>query len=203
MQDKIIQLGDPVLRQNARMLSLDEIKKSSTQNLIEVMKEVMRKAPGVGLAAPQIGISRQLAVIEDTEERRLGMDSQFLQERGIKPIKFHVIINPVITTISKAKKLFFESCLSVCGKSRVTPRAESVEVKCLDEKGNERIIKASGWYARILQHEIDHLNGNLYIDIADKRTELINDDPNSQVLLKASEKEIKRFYDLSLMNNLF
>ena len=128
------------------------------------MKETMHDAPGVGLAAPQVGLALQLAVIEDSEEYLRAIAPDDLADRERRAVPFHVIINPRITAISERSVEFFEGCLSLAGFSAVVPRAHSVRVECLDEHGQAQAIAASGWYARILQHEIDHLHGNLYID---------------------------------------
>ena len=197
MQQKITQLGEPVLREKARDLSLEEIRSSEIQDLIELMKETMRKAPGVGLAAPQIGISLQIAVIEDRKEYIAATPQEILNERGREAVDFHVIINPKITHTDKTEILFFEGCLSVNGRCRITPRAKSVRVECLDEQGNKKIINAIGWYARILQHEIDHLNGKLFIDISDERTEISSDDYRSK-WMNASQEEMNKFLNESL-----
>jgi peptide deformylase len=170
MRLKIVQVGEPVLRIEARALDPQEISTPEIQQLIEHMKETMRDAPGVGLAAPQIGISLQLAVIEDAEEYLKLVSPDDLAERERSPIPFHVLINPRITYASEQTVEFFEGCLSLSGFSAVVPRAHSVKVDCLDEFGKPREIEASGWYARILQHEIDHLRGNLYIDRMRSRT---------------------------------
>ena len=77
---------------------------------------------------------------------------------------FHVIINPVLTLESPPEIEFFEGCLSLPGFVALVPRARKVKVECLDEHGQAKVIRASGWYARILQHEIDHLSGALYVD---------------------------------------
>jgi len=161
---KIVQAGDPVLRQLARALSADEIRSRGTQELIEHMKETMGDAPGVGLAAPQVGLALQLAVIEDREEYAKDIAAEQLRERERKPVPFHVIINPKITSTSGPLVEFFEGCLSLAGLCALVPRSSVVRVECLDEKGTARVIEASGWYARILQHEIDHLNGTMYVD---------------------------------------
>ena len=134
------------------------------------MKETMRDAPGVGLAAPQVGVSLQLAVIEDAEEYLKLVSPADLAERERSSVPFHVLINPRITYASEHTVEFFEGCLSLSGFSAVVPRAHTVKVECLDEFGTPREIEASGWYARILQHEIDHLRGNLYIDRMRSRT---------------------------------
>src|SRR5689334_9754085 len=93
MRLNIVQAGDPVLREQAKPLSADEIRSSKIQELIADMKETMRDAPGVGLAAPQIGISQQLAVIEDRAEYHKDVSAEQLVERERKPVPFHVIIN--------------------------------------------------------------------------------------------------------------
>lgn len=170
MRLKIVQVGEPVLRQRAKPLSSDEILSDSIRRLIDDMRETMYDAPGVGLAAPQVGLSIQLAVIEDREEWLANVAEEQLDERERRSIPFHVIINPKIVERSSEQVEFFEGCLSLRGFSAVVPRARRVRAECLNESGDTRIIDASGWYARILQHEIDHLFGNVYIDRMRSRT---------------------------------
>src|SRR4030095_10596684 len=110
---KIVQAGDPVLRMQGRFLTNVEITSSSIQNLIELMRDTMRDAPGVGLAAPQIGESLQLAVIEDRTEYIKDVSADQLKERQRGAIDFHVIINPKISFIDDAAADFVEGCLSV------------------------------------------------------------------------------------------
>ncbi len=160
---KIVQVGDPVLRRQARPLSRDEIRSTAVRQLIELMRETMYDAPGVGLAAPQIGLPLQLAVIEDREELLRGMNPEVLEQRERRPVPFQVIVNPVIT-LEEPGLEFFEGCLSLPGFSAIVPRARRARVECLDQNAEPCIIEASGWHARILQHEIDHLNGTVYID---------------------------------------
>jgi peptide deformylase len=162
-------VGEPVLRQQARPLSVEEIRSAPLQQLIELMRETMRDAPGVGLAAPQIGLSLQLAVIEDRTEYTRDLPQELLSERGRASVPFHVVINPQLTVVEEVVE-YFEGCLSVTGFTAMVPRATTVEVKCLNEKGEPVVINAAGWYARILQHEIDHLNGRLYIDRMEPRS---------------------------------
>jgi peptide deformylase len=160
----IRQVGEPVLRQRARPLTVEEILSTPMQRLIEQMRDTMREAPGVGLAAPQIGQSLQLAVIEDREEYLQGIAPTILQERERTVVPFHVIVNPRLTIIQEVSAVFFEGCLSLDGFAALVPRAIAVRVDCLNERGEPVVIQARGWYARILQHEIDHLHGRLYID---------------------------------------
>jgi peptide deformylase len=165
----IVQIGAIVLRQRARSLSIEKIRSREIQRLIENMRETMYKAPGVGLAAPQIGKALQISVIEDKPEYVKEIDPKILKERERTPVPFHVIINPRITLENETVE-FFEGCLSLTGFTAAVSRARRVRVDCLDHKGQSRTIEASGWYARILQHEIDHLDGTLYIDRMDSRT---------------------------------
>ena len=161
---EIVQAGNPVLRQRARELTPAEIAGKELQKLIEAMKHTMYEAPGVGLAAPQVGLSIQLAVIEDRAEYHKDFSEEQLRERERRPVPFHAIINPRITEKSDETAEFFEGCLSVTGFSALVPRARTVSVEFLNERGIKQTLEASGWYARILQHEIDHLHGFLYID---------------------------------------
>ncbi len=167
---KIVQAGELVLRQRAALLTPDQIRSREIKQLIEEMRTTMHEAPGVGLAAPQVALPYQLAVIEDKAEYQKDAPPEFMKERERKPVPFHVIINPVITLEPSEEMSFFEGCLSVNGGTAVVPRARTVRVDCLDHKGKPRAIHASGWYARILQHEIDHLKGTLYIDRMVTRT---------------------------------
>lgn len=161
----IVHAGEPVLRQQARALSPKEIKSKEIQKVIEHMRETMRGAPGVGLAAPQVGLSLQLAVIEDRKEYHKDVSAEQLALRERRPVAFHVVINPRIHNATDGQIAeFFEGCLSLPGFFALVPRRRNVQVECLDHRGNPKSIEASGWYARILQHEIDHLHGNLYID---------------------------------------
>lgn len=170
MKLKIVQAGDPVLRTQSRPLTKEEIASPAIQQLIELMRDTMREAPGVGLAAPQIGVPIQLAVIEDRAEYIDGLSEEELAERQRAAIPFHVIVNPKLAFPDDASAEFFEGCLSVEGFSAVVDRALNVRVECLNERGEAITIDAHGWYARILQHEIDHLNGTLYIDRMKTRT---------------------------------
>lgn len=160
---QIVQVGNPVLRERARELSREEILSPDIQNLIEIMKNTMRGV-GVGLAAPQVGLPLRIAVIEDLEEYHGRLSAEALKSREREPVPFHVIINPKITIDESETREFHEGCLSVAGLTGIVPRARRVRVECLNEKAEPVVIDASGWYARILQHEIDHLDEILYLD---------------------------------------
>lgn len=170
MKLEIVQAGDPVLRKQSRLLTHEEIISPSIQQLIELMRETMREAPGVGLAAPQIGQSIQLAVIEDRAEYLDGVSADKLAKLQRSPVPFHVIINPKLYILDNSTAQFFEGCLSVEGYQAVVKRALNISVECLNERGEVVTLNAQGWYARILQHEIDHLIGTLYVDRMDTRS---------------------------------
>jgi peptide deformylase len=160
----ICQLGTPVLRQVGRDLQPEEMNSRRIENLLEEMKVTMREAPGVGLAAPQIGESLQLAVIEDRAEYISSWSRAEREAMMRDEVPFHVIANPRLTVIDPGPIVYWEGCLSFEGFMALVPRARAVRVEALDEKGGPVVIEAKGWHARILQHEIDHLNGTVYID---------------------------------------
>jgi peptide deformylase len=164
MRLKLVQVGEPVLRAAAERLAPKEIASREIARLIEDMRETLEDAPGVGLAAPQVGVPLQLAIIQDLPEYSKDIPVEQLAERERLPVPFHVVINPVLKPVGKSRVEFFEGCLSLEGFTALVPRYRQVRVTCLDETGRRRTIEARGWYARILQHETDHLNGALYID---------------------------------------
>lgn len=167
---KIVQAGHPVLRQKARPLTADEIGSDEIARLIEEMRETMRDAPGVGLAAPQVGLPLQLVVIEDRPEYIERGDPDDMKERERIIVPFQVLINPRLTVVDRAPVELFEGCLSVADFVMVVPRVRAVKVEALDHLGSPVTLALQGWPARILQHEIDHLRGVLCIDRMLSRT---------------------------------
>jgi peptide deformylase len=166
----IVQAGDPVLRRVARAVEPHEIGTPEIIELIARMRATMRAAPGVGLAAPQVGVPLAIAVIEDRADYQSKLSSDELAARQRQAIDFHVIINPHLTIVDPEPMIFYEGCLSVEGWVGEVERASAVHVEALDELGRPRAIDATGWYARILQHEIDHLHGTIYVDRMATRT---------------------------------
>ena len=164
MRLKIVSVGEPILRTVSQELSKEQILSPSIQNLIEHMRETLRDAPGVGIAAPQVGELLRLAVIEDRSEYHKSLTQSELIDRERRETPFHVIVNPVVELLAEPAVTFYEGCLSLPGYTALVSRARVVRVHCLDHEGEPQVIEASGWYARILQHEVDHLNGTLYID---------------------------------------
>ena len=123
MRLKIVTVGEPGLRAVSQELSAEQIRSSSIQNLIGYMRETLRDAPGVGLAAPQVGESLQFAVIEDKAEYQKTLSEADLMERGRTEVPFHVIVNPTIVWLGKPAATYFEGCLSLPGFTALVPRA--------------------------------------------------------------------------------
>lgn len=167
---KIVQVGDPVLRQRARELTRDQLATPEIQAMIAGMRDTMRDAPGVGLAAPQIGESLALVVIEDPPRLHAGMTPEQLAERERAAVPFHVLVNPRLIVESDDVVAAYEGCLSFSGFMMIVPRWRTVRVEALDEHGAPVVKTASGWYARILQHELDHLRGVVCCDRMEPRT---------------------------------
>jgi len=153
---KIVTLPDPVLKRKAHAVTKFD---KNLQVLIDDMVETMRAAPGVGLAAPQIGLSDRLAVIEYYEKE---------QDEEIEdaPKKVWAVINPEIVKASPETLMGIEGCLSIPGLVGEVERHAEIQVKALNRHGRPVRIKAKGWLARIFQHEIDHLNGVLFTERA-------------------------------------
>lgn len=171
----VVQVGDPVLRQVARPLSAEEIGTPFVQELIVSMRQTMYEAPGVGLAAPQVGESLQIAVVEDEGPWLETMSEPRRRELGRRPLPFTVLINPTLEPVGEETDEFFEGCLSLEGFSGAVRRYRKVRVRALDEDGHAVELQLEGWPARILQHELDHLAGVLYIDRMDTRTFTTNE----------------------------
>jgi peptide deformylase len=108
--------------------------------------------------------------LKTAEEYHLDLTPEQTVERGRKPLPFHVLINPRIVGVDPTTVEFFEGCLSVAGYSALVARSQKVIVEYLNERAEPQQVEASGWYARILQHELDHLDGTLYIDKMQSRT---------------------------------
>jgi peptide deformylase len=153
---EIVTLPDSLLRLKARKVSVvdDEVRR-----LIDDMIETMRIAPGVGLAAPQVGDSRRVIVVEYAEPPEQ-------EGEPARPPKLYALINPEIVRHSQELVTGVEGCLSVPGLIGQVERFDTVTVKGQNRQGQSVRIKATGWLARILQHEIDHLDGTLFIDRA-------------------------------------
>ncbi|MFF8392002.1 peptide deformylase [Streptomyces sp. NPDC016172] len=161
----IVAAGDPVLRHGAEPFD-GQLEPALLARFVEALRVTMRAAPGVGLAAPQVGVPLRIAVIEDPapvpEEVRLA--------RGRVPQPFRVLVNPAYEPVGDARAAFFEGCLSVPGWQAVVARHAEVRLTGQDEHGRALDEVFTGWPARIVQHETDHLDGVLYLDRAESRS---------------------------------
>jgi len=155
----IVTTPDPVLRRKARPVTNFD---KDLQTLIDDMIETMREAPGVGLAAPQVGVSQRVIVVEYAEPEEV--------EEGQEPMevepKLYAMLNPEIVKASPETVMGVEGCLSVPVLVGEVERAEEVRIRGLNRHGQPMKLKVDGWLARIFQHEIDHLNGVLFTDLA-------------------------------------
>ncbi len=157
----IVTVPEPVLRRKAKLVTKFD---KDLQTLIDDMIDTMREAPGVGLAAPQVDVSEQLIVVEYTEGD--DEDDEESEDKPPKPKKLYVMVNPEIVKASEEKVMGVEGCLSIPGIQGEVERFEAIQVKGLNRHGKPQKLKLDGWMARIFQHEIDHLNGVLFTDLA-------------------------------------
>lgn len=166
----VLRMGNPILRLKAKPVSLEEIRSDTFKNLIEDMFETMEAEDGIGIAAPQIGISKQVAIIgvprnnpryPEIESTEIADESEDEEEKDYEII---VVINPKITVLDEEKLGFWEGCLSVPGLRGFVERPKKIRVDYLDLDGKEVSREADGFDAIVFQHEIDHLEGFLYLD---------------------------------------
>jgi len=159
---KVARLGHPVLRQQAERVLPADIQSAQVQQLIDDMIETMHEYDGAGLAANQVHVPRQIAVIEVAKNPRYP---------DAPEIPLTVLINPVVTPTSEEIEEGWEGCLSVPDMRGVVPRYTAVRLECLDRQGKPVDLVAKDFFARVIQHETDHLNGIVYVDrIRDMRT---------------------------------
>ena len=183
----IVKTPNKVLRKQAKEVPVRNVPSSHTQHLISQMKEALKSTPdGVGLAAPQVGESLRIFIVsEETEEidkaEKAGWERRkkdALEVRNEKPYeerewKYHVFINPIVKKVSKRKLEGPEGCLSVPGKYGTVVRHGKITVEAYDETGRKFTRGASRFFARVIQHELDHLEGTLFIDKAKKLIESV------------------------------
>ncbi len=152
---EIVTVPNEVLRRKAHKITTFD---KDLQKIIDDMVETMREAPGVGLAAPQVGLLDRLIVVEYDED----------DEVEDSPKKLYVVVNPEIIKASEETEMGIEGCLSIPGLVGEVERSLAVVIKGQNRRGQPLKFKAEGWLARIFQHEIDHLDGVLYTDKAVK-----------------------------------
>ncbi|WP_456787473.1 peptide deformylase [Cellulomonas sp. P5_C5] len=167
----IVQAGHPALRAEATRYD-GQLSDAELAALLEVMHRTMRAAPGVGLAAPQLGLPVAIAVLEDPGS----LSEEHAEVREREPLPYRVLVNPRYTPVGDERVSFYEGCLSVVGYQAVVARARHVHLTGTDEQGDAVDEIVGGWSARIVQHETDHLAGTLYLDRAELRSLAANDE---------------------------
>ncbi len=173
-------MGNPLLRKEAKPFTEEEIISEETKVLLEDMWDSLEEAGGIGLAAPQIGVSKKLAVIKLSEESDRYPDMETSEA--------YVIFNPIINVIDRELQGFWEGCLSVPGLRGYVERPRKVRIDFLDENAKERTIEVEDFLATVFQHELDHLIGKLYVDRMEDVSTLMFED--EMILQEVSEEEI-------------
>jgi peptide deformylase len=176
---KVARLGHPVLRRMADPVPRGEITRPETQRLIDDMIETMYEYVGVGLAAPQVHVSRQIAVVECESHPR---------HPETPRIPLTVLINPVLTPLTEDTAADWEGCLSIPDFRGLTPRCTAVRLEAYGRKGERIELEAKDFFARVLQHETDHLNGRVYLDRMPDLTTLCHLQEWSRYWLEREEK---------------
>ncbi|MCX2923422.1 peptide deformylase [Streptomyces sp. NEAU-W12] len=161
----IVAAGDPVLRRVSDPFD-GQLDSALLARFVQALRVTMHAAPGVGLAAPQVGVGLRIAVIEDPAP----VPEEVAVARARVPQPFRVLVNPVCTPVGSGRTAFFEGCLSVPGYQAVVTRHAEVRLTGQDEHGRSVDEVFGGWPARIVQHETDHLDGTLYLDRAEPRS---------------------------------
>lgn len=159
---EIIQPDNPILRKKAIRVPDSSFGNESFQKLVDDMVETMESANGVGLAAPQIARSLRLIIV-----RLPNVSEEDLEEYGELAGQTFIVVNPKIIKTSREMVLGVEGCLSIPGVLGEVDRHEMVVITGQDREGKDFRIKAKGWLARVFQHEVDHLNGRLFIDLTE------------------------------------
>jgi len=154
---KVARIGHPVVRAAASPVPADDIVSAGFQGLVDDMIVTMHEYEGVGLAAPQVHVSLRVAVIEVPAS----------DERSLVAVPLTVLVNPVVTPLDEKRVYGWEGCLSIPGLRGVLPRFERVRLEALDRGGRPYTAEASGFFARVIQHECDHLDGKVYLDRMD------------------------------------
>jgi peptide deformylase len=159
---RVLNLGHPLLREVARPLRPEEIGSAATRALVADMVDTLHDYGGIGLAAPQVGESVRLAIIEIA-----GGPTRYGE---LAPMPLTVFVNPVIEVLDPAVAGYWEGCLSVPGLRGFVERPQHVRVRYTSDRGEAKELELKGFYATVVQHEFDHLDGRLYVDrLADPR----------------------------------
>ena len=175
---KIAKLGNPVLRQVAKPVDLNDLAESAMQTFIDDMIETMHHEGGVGLAAPQVSRSIQIVVLEYAENERYPDEVS---------IPLTVLVNPVLSDYSQETKEGWESCLSLVDFRGLVPRSTTVTLDAYDRQGKKILKTVSGFEAVVLQHELDHLKGFVFLDRMKNLTQLSYQEEFEEFWLKKED----------------
>ena len=154
---KVARIGHPIVRAAARSVPTDQIGSAQIQRLIDDMVETMHEYDGVGLAAPQVHVGLRLAVLEIPGD----------DERAEERVSLTVLVNPVVSPLGNETEVGWEGCLSIPDLRGKVPRLARLRLVAFDRDGERYSVEASGFFARVIQHECDHLDGNVYLDRMD------------------------------------
>ncbi|XP_002761154.3 conserved oligomeric Golgi complex subunit 8 isoform X2 [Callithrix jacchus] len=166
----VCQVGDPVLRGVAAPVEREQLGGPELQRLVQRLVQVMRRQHCVGLSAPQLGVPRQVLALELTQALCQKTPPRQRALRQMEPFPLRVFVNPSLRVLDSRLVTFPEGCESVAGFLACVPRFQAVEISGLNPNGEQVVWQASGWAARIIQHEMDHLQGCLFIDKMDSTT---------------------------------
>ncbi|XP_012516035.1 PREDICTED: peptide deformylase, mitochondrial [Propithecus coquereli] len=167
---QVCQVGDPVLRTVAAPVEPAQLAGPELQRLVQRLVQVMRRRQCVGLSAPQLGVPLQVLALELPEALCRACAPRLRELRQMEPFPLRVFLNPSLRVLDSRLVTFPEGCESVAGFLAWVPRFQAVQISGLDPRGEQVVWQASGWAARIIQHEMDHLQGCLFIDKMDSRT---------------------------------
>lgn len=194
----IVQYNNPILRQSARALTIADIQHPDMSLCLDDMVDTMRAAPGVGLAAPQIAYLWQLFIVEDQPRYHQNISTAVLHERQRVPVALEIFFNPQLTIVDSTHIYYYEGCLS-CGEfCWIVPRAKQIKISYYNRDGEACELVASGWLARILQHEYDHLQGKILYDNAAQQTRITMSEYREDWLNSTAE-QVRAQYE-KLMN---
>lgn len=175
----VIKMGNPLLREPAQAFTKKEIVLDKTTELVDDLWETMEEYGGIGLAAPQVGISKQLAVIKLEEENERYPEAPISKE--------YAIFNPKIKVLDETQQEFWEGCLSVPGLRGLVSRPRRIQVNYLDQAAKPRSLVVEDFLATVFQHELDHLKGKLFIDRMRDISTLAYED---ELVLSPEEKDL-------------
>jgi len=183
---EVAKLGNPVLRERAEPVDLEELTASGENQLqifIDDLIDTMRVEDGVGIAAPQVSRSIQLLIVECADNDRYPNQEN---------IPITVFVNPVITRFSEATVSFWEGCLSLPDLRGLVPRSREVTVEAWSRDGKKMVVEAHGFFAVVLQHEIDHLQGKVFLDRMTDLTQLAYNEEFATYWVEQEDTELSK-----------